>query len=63
MERLLNQNTYQPKQARYRCLKPLALRDIDRNYEYFIEANQELKFSLSGLVLELIYILIMCYNI
>jgi hypothetical protein len=30
MERLLNQNTYQPKQARYRCLKPLALRDIDR---------------------------------
>lgn len=24
MERLLNQNTYQPKQARYRCLEPLA---------------------------------------
>lgn len=23
MERLLNQNTYQPKQARYRGLKPL----------------------------------------
>ena len=25
MERLLNQNTYQSKQARYRCLKPLTL--------------------------------------
>ena len=31
MERLLNQNTYQPKQARYRCLKPLALMSAGKN--------------------------------
>ena len=30
MERLLNQNTYQPKQARYRGLKQLAA-ELERN--------------------------------
>ncbi len=30
MERLLNQNTYQAKQARYRGLKPIATNENDR---------------------------------
>lgn len=44
MERLLNQNTYQAKQARYRGLKPIITNENDREFEllvffFFIKKN------------------------
>ena len=37
MERLLNQNTYQAKQARYRGLKPIATNENDRKLLFIHE--------------------------
>lgn len=39
MERLLNQNTYQAKQARYRGLKPIITNENDRKFELTNASN------------------------